>query len=64
MIDNEVAKLLQDAYSFSTIIVQNAKDFIAEGADLLKENKIIYYEDLISLIRQKYSHMLDTESLL
>ena len=61
MIDNEVAKLLQDAYSFSTIIIQSAKDFITEGADLLKQNKIIYYDELITMIHEKYSYILDSE---
>lgn len=62
MIDNEVATLLHDAYSYSTVIIQSTKDFINEGAELLKDKKIVYYNDLITLIHEKYSYILNDDS--
>lgn len=59
MIDNEVFKLINDAYSYSEIIVKNSKEFIAEGAELLKKDKILTAETLMKLINQKYKHLFE-----
>jgi cell division protease FtsH len=59
LIDNEITKLLQDAYAYSYGIIDNAKDFIYEGALLLKENRMITYEQLMELIETKYPELLD-----
>lgn len=57
MIDNEIANLIQDAYGYAEFIIQNSKDLIQEGAELLKETKLIKAEDLIQLMELKYSHI-------
>jgi cell division protease FtsH len=57
MIDNEIANLIQDAYGYAEFIIQNSKELIQEGADLLKETKLIKAEDLITLMEVKYSHI-------
>jgi cell division protease FtsH len=59
MIDNEVFKLINDAYSYSEIIVKNSKELIAEGAELLKKDKILTAETLMKLINQKYKHLFE-----
>jgi ATP-dependent Zn protease len=57
MIDNEIANLIQDAYGYAEFIIQNSKELIQEGSDLLKETKLIKAEDLITLMEVKYSHI-------
>lgn len=59
IIDTEVAVLIQDAYEYSEYIIRNAKGFIQEGANMLKQNKVIKAETLNALIRDKYKHLLD-----
>jgi len=59
IIDTEVAVLIQDAYEYSEYIIRNAKGFIQEGANMLKQNKVVKAETLNALIRDKYKHLLD-----
>jgi cell division protease FtsH len=59
IIDTEVALLIQDAYEYSEYIISNAKGFIQEGATLLKQNKVLKAEILVSLIQEKYKYLLD-----
>ena len=59
LIDNEIAKLLQDAYAYSYGIIDGAKDFIYEGALLLKENRVLTAEQLKEIIETKYAELLE-----
>lgn len=59
IIDTEVALLIQDAYEYSEYIISNAKGFIQEGANMLKQNKVVKAETLITMIRDKYKYLLD-----
>lgn len=59
MIDDEISTLIEDAYKYAEFIIQNAKDFILEGAELLKEKKCIKVDELIELMNSKYSHISD-----
>jgi cell division protease FtsH len=59
MIDDEISTLIEDAYKYAEFIIQNSKDFILEGAELLKEKKCIKVEELIELMNSKYSHISD-----
>ena len=59
LIDNEIAKLLQDAYAYSYGIIDGAKDFIYEGALLLKENRFLTAEQLKEIIETKYAELLE-----
>ena len=59
MIDNEVFKLINDAYSYSEIIVKNSKELIAEAAEILKNDKILTAETLMEIINLKYKHLYE-----
>ena len=54
MIDEEVVTLLNDAYGYAEFIVRNSKDFILEGADWLKRDKLIRADSLNELLKTKY----------
>ena len=54
IIDNEVFNLLNEAYAYSEIIVQNSKSLIAECAEILKRDKILTAEKLMEIIQEKY----------
>lgn len=58
IIDTEVSDLIQDAYGYAEFLVRNSKEFIQEGAELLKQNKIVKAETLIELINTKYKNVL------
>jgi len=58
MIDNEITDLIQDAYGYAEFIIHQSRDFIHEGAELLKEFKTIDAEDLIDIIKLNYPHIL------
>jgi len=59
MIDNEVADLIDDANAYSTFILKNCKEFMLEGAEMLKRDKILKAEQLIQLIETKYQSLFD-----
>jgi cell division protease FtsH len=58
-IDNEVIKLIQDAYSISTFLVTNSKHLIQECALILKTDRILRADDILEIINEKYPHILD-----
>jgi ATP-dependent Zn protease len=57
MIDNEVVYLINDAYNYAKIIIQNSKMLINETSELLKKNKILKAETIINLINKKYPEL-------
>jgi cell division protease FtsH len=59
MIDNEIIRLIEDAYGYAEFIIHNSKEFIRESSEILKEKKIIRAEELIDLIETKYEDVLD-----
>ena len=59
MIDNEITKLLQEAYTYASVIIHNARDFIYEGAVLLKEKRVLTATELIGILETKYPEILD-----
>jgi cell division protease FtsH len=59
LIDNEIARLLQEAYTYASVIIDNSRDFIYEGALLLKENRVVTANELIDIIETKYPKILD-----
>jgi cell division protease FtsH len=58
MIDIEVAGLINDAYGYAEFLIRNSKEFIYEGAEILKKEKLVRAEDLISLMNDKYKSVL------
>ena len=59
IVDDEVVKLIEDAYREAERILRAAKDFIEEGAELLKRDNIVRADVLAKMLRCKYSHLLD-----
>jgi ATP-dependent Zn protease len=59
MIDNEIIKLIEDAYGYAEFIIRHAQDLIKESAELLKDKKMLHAEELNELIQTKYSNVLD-----
>jgi cell division protease FtsH len=59
MIDEEVSKLIHDAYGYSEFILRNSRDLMKEGADLLKRDKILQADTLVTLMNTKYKSVLD-----
>ena len=58
-IDNEVIQLIQDAYRISTFLVTNCKDVIYECASILKKDRILRSDDILTIIHEKYPYILD-----
>jgi cell division protease FtsH len=49
IIDNEIAELIQKAYSVGLDIIHNSKSLIHDGAILLEQNKLVTYEELLKM---------------
>jgi cell division protease FtsH len=58
MIDEEVAKLIHDAYGYAEFILRNSKDSMQEGAELLKRDKLLKADTLVELMNTKYTSVL------
>jgi cell division protease FtsH len=58
MIDIEVAGLINDAYGYAEFLIRNSKDFIYEGAEILKKEKLLKADQLIELMNEKYKTVL------
>jgi ATP-dependent Zn protease len=58
IIDVEVANLINDAYGYSEFIIRNSKDLIKEGAEILKNDKVLSSETLLELMNTKYKNIL------
>lgn len=56
-IDNEVTELIDNAYAYSVYILQNCKDILIEGADILKKDKLLPCVELDNLIDNKYPQL-------
>jgi len=63
IIDNEITNLIQNAYGYAEFIVHNSKDFILEGAELLKKEKSLRAEELIDLLKRKYSYIFQLKMI-
>lgn len=59
IIDNEISKLITDAYNYAEYIIDLSTDFIVECANQLKEKKTIHADELHELITAKYKYMED-----
>ena len=59
LIDNEIAKLLQEAYTYASNIIDNSKNFIYDCAVLLKQNRVVTVDELIQIIETNYRDILD-----
>ena len=59
IIDTEVTALINEAYGYAEFLIRNSKDMIQEGAELLKQHKIVKSETLVELMNLKYKSMLN-----
>jgi len=58
-IDEEVSKLINDAYAYGEFLIRNSKDLLIEGAELLKKKKVMKAEELIELMNTKYNNIFN-----
>lgn len=58
MIDTDVAAILNDAYGYAEFVLRNSRDLIAEGAEILKRDRVIHAETLVDLMNRKYRSVL------
>ena len=58
LIDNEIFILLDEAQKYAEYIIKQSKDYLIEGANILKNNKILTIEELNLLMYNKYSELL------
>ena len=63
IIDNEITNLIQNAYGYAEFIVHNSKDFILEGSELLKMKKTVSADELIDLLKKKYSYIFQLKMM-
>jgi cell division protease FtsH len=59
LIDNEVNKLINNAYNYAEIILSECKELIYETSEILKQDKILKPEKIQALIETKYNYILD-----
>ena len=59
LIDNDVIKLINEAYNYAEIVLFECKELLEETAIILKKDKILKAERLIDLMKEKYKHILD-----
>jgi cell division protease FtsH len=58
IIDNEVVGLIETAYNYSYEIINNSKEFIYEGAEILIRDKILLSEQLIDMMNMNYTDII------
>jgi ATP-dependent metalloprotease FtsH len=49
LIDNEITNLLDEAYTYASIIIDNSKEYIYNCAMLLKEKRVLTLDELLQL---------------
>jgi cell division protease FtsH len=59
IIDVEIADLLNSAYGYSEFILKQSKEFILEGAEMLKRDKLINANTLVELMNTKYPQIME-----
>ena len=59
MIDNQISTLIEDAYEYAEYYVKFSREFILEGAELLKKNKSISEEELVEIMKNKYTELYE-----
>ena len=57
LIDNDIIKLINNAYSCAEIVLFECRDLIEETAEILKKDKILKADRINELIKEKYNHI-------
>jgi cell division protease FtsH len=58
LIDNDVIRLINDAYKCSELIIQNSKELIFETSEILKKEKILQSDTIKKIIDSKYKNIM------
>jgi len=59
LIDNDVIRLINEAYNYAEIVLFECKELLEETAGILKIDKILKADRLYELMNEKYKHILD-----
>jgi cell division protease FtsH len=59
LIDNDVIKLINNAYNYAEIVLFECKDLIYETAEILKKDKILKADRIYELMNEKYKDILE-----
>ena len=59
LIDNDVIRLINDAYKCSELIIRNSKDLIFETSEILKKEKILKSETIKDIMDTKYKNIME-----
>lgn len=59
LIDNDVIKLINNAYNYAEIVLFECKDLIYETAEILKKDKILKADRIYELMNEKYKNILE-----
>jgi cell division protease FtsH len=59
LIDNDVIRLINDAYKCSELIIRNSKDLIFETSEILKKEKILKSETIKDIMDTKYKNIIE-----
>jgi hypothetical protein len=57
LIDNDVIRLINEAYNYAEIVLFECRDLIEETAEILKIDKILKADRILDLIKEKYNHI-------
>ena len=60
-IDTEVSELIDNAYAYSVCILQQCKDILLEGSEILKREKLLPCSELNKLIDSKYPEIREVK---
>ena len=59
LIDTDVIELINQAYSYSEIVLIKSKKLIQEGSEILKSNKYLSADTIHELINKNHTYLLD-----
>jgi cell division protease FtsH len=59
IVDTEVLGLINDAYGYAEFIIQNSKDLILHASEVLKRDKVLKADAIVSMIEEKYPSVLN-----
>ena len=62
IIDDEVIKLINDAYLMAQMFIKKSNLLISECAEILKTEKILKIDELTEIIKSKYPEILELKN--
>ena len=61
LIDNDVIRLINEAYKYAEMVLYECKDLIEETSEILKKDKLLKADRLYEIINDKYKHILNVK---